>query len=411
MARSVHNPWLHRFALLTSIATLVLIGVGGLVTSKGVGMSVPDWPTTYGYNMFFFPISKWQGGIFWEHIPSARGFGGWPFDRHSRGLALGEGIPPLAALAWCACFFAVVLQGVLGGLRVVLFKDEIGIFHAALAQSFLVSLCAIALFTSRWWRNLPATFAPVVDHKNLRRLLLIGASLIFAQLVLGATMRHQHAGLSISDFPLAYGKLWPAMDPASVASYNQNRFEVEAVNPITAFQIGLQMVHRLVALLIFCAVALCAWSARRQLGARHPLAKLSLAWLGLIVLQIVLGASTIWSHKAADIATAHVVVGALSLVTGALLTIVSFRVLIPVRAAAPAATESAHAPMLSGKPAASTRNSKSEIESYRPDVDRSRQCRKDLVRCFFRFDQGAPHVSGVADHAGGFLSWLSGPLD
>ncbi len=239
-------------------------------------------------------------------------------------------------------------------MRVVLFKDEIGIFHAALAQMFLVLLCAIALFTSRWWQNVPATLAPVIDRKNLRSFLLIGVSLIFIQLVLGATMRHQHAGLAIPDFPLAYGKLWPAMDPVSIDSYNQNRFQVEAVNPITAFQMGLQMAHRLVALLIFCAVSICAWSARRQLGARHPIAELALVWFGLIVLQVILGASTIWSNKAADVATAHVVVGALSLVAGALLTIVSFRVLIPARAAALAATKSDQAPFMSRKPAASS---------------------------------------------------------
>ena len=58
---------LHRFALLTAVATLGLVGVGGLVTSHGVGMAVPDWPNTYGYNMFFFPISKWVGGVFYEH--------------------------------------------------------------------------------------------------------------------------------------------------------------------------------------------------------------------------------------------------------------------------------------------------------------------------------------------------------
>jgi heme a synthase len=144
------------------------------------------------------------------------------------------------------------------------------------------------------------------------------------------------------------------MGSDSVASYNQNRFEVDAVNPITAFQIGLQMVHRLVALLIFCAVSICAWSARWQLSARHPIARLALVWFGLIVLQVILGASTIWSHKAADVATTHVVVGALSLVAGALLTIVSFRVLIPVRVAALAATEPAQASFVSRKPVASS---------------------------------------------------------
>jgi len=67
MTRSSDNCWLHRFALLTAAATLFLIWMGGLVTSHGAGMAVPDWPTTYGYNLFFFPSSKWVGGIFYEH--------------------------------------------------------------------------------------------------------------------------------------------------------------------------------------------------------------------------------------------------------------------------------------------------------------------------------------------------------
>src|SRR2546427_9736556 len=64
---SSNNPWLHRLAVFTAVATVALLGVGGLVTSHGVGMAVPDWPTTYGYNPFLFPISKWTGGIFYEH--------------------------------------------------------------------------------------------------------------------------------------------------------------------------------------------------------------------------------------------------------------------------------------------------------------------------------------------------------
>src|SRR5271166_3140692 len=57
----------HRFAVLTAVTTLVLLGAGGLVTSRGVGMAVPDWPNTYGYNLFFFPFSQWVGGVFYEH--------------------------------------------------------------------------------------------------------------------------------------------------------------------------------------------------------------------------------------------------------------------------------------------------------------------------------------------------------
>jgi cytochrome c oxidase assembly protein subunit 15 len=154
----------------------------------------------------------------------------------------------------------------------------------------------------------------------LQRLFLFTAVLILFQLILGATMRHQHAGLAISDFPLAHGKLWPATDAASVARYNEQRIEITAVNPITAFQIELQMVHRIVALLILVAVALCAWRARRT-----RVAKVSLFWLGLIVTQAALGAATVLSDKAADVATAHVLVGALSLATGSILSIVAVR--------------------------------------------------------------------------------------
>jgi len=187
------------------------------------------------------------------------------------------------------------------------------------------------------------------DRLRLRPLLLGLTLLIFGQLIIGATMRHAHAGLSIPDFPLAYHKLWPPMDAASVAAYNDNRLAVNETNPITAFQIGLQMVHRLTALLIFCVVLACAVLTRR-FGSRHPLARGARFLLGLIFCQIILGAATIWSNKAADIATLHVVVGALSLVTTALLTIVAFRVLIPARAAIPAATPSAQAPFASPKP-------------------------------------------------------------
>jgi len=407
MARSVNNPWLSRYALFTAIATLALIALGGVVTSKDVGMAVPDWPNSYGYNMFLFPVSKWAGGVLYEHthrlvatvvgvlvvaltrwtcgriackpliviglLELGAGFGMLHYYPALKGAGYfmsGIGVVVLLAgsnwfqnkpaaplvqkLAWLA-FALVQIQGLLGGLRVVLHDDSIGIFHAALAQLFFVLLCAIALCTSRWWGNLSSAFAPVADNHGLRRLLLVTTLLIFGQLILGATIRHQHAGLAIPDFPLAYHKIWPPMDAASVSLYNQQRVDAADPNPITALQIGLQMAHRLFALMIFCAVVLCAWATRRYLGARHPLAKFSLGWVGLIFLQIVLGAVTIWSNKAADIATTHVVVGALSLANGALLTVVSFRVLISPCVAVQTSTTPASSPAPSGQPATSAK--------------------------------------------------------
>jgi len=340
------NKGLGAFAILTAFAALVLISLGGLVTSHGAGLAVPDWPTTYGYNMFLFPVSRWVGGIFFEHthrlMASVVGLltavlAIWLWVREPR-----RWVRRLGVIA----FLAVLLQGLLGGLRVVWLKDQIGIFHAILAQLFFILLCAIALFCSRWWRNGLAG-RPFADRAGLRGLILLTTAVVFCQLVVGATMRQQHAGLAIPDFPLAYHKLWPPLDSASIAAYNARRADFQGENAITAAQIILQMTHRAMALAIFVLVIVAARRLHRQLGPCHVLSRFSLVWVGLILVQIALGAFTIWSNKAADVATAHVVAGALTLATGALLTVISFRVLIPIRASVSNAGEA----ILVGKPA------------------------------------------------------------
>lgn len=369
------------FALGTAAVTLWLIALGGLVTSHGVGMAVPDWPNTYDYNMFFFPVSQWVGGIFYEHthrlLASAVGMmtgilalwlhgaaarkvmqviGGflmlgsaatWFFAHRGADAAVlgltGTALL-IASLYWpsgrgaashlkklgVVAFIAVVLQGVLGGLRVTAMKDEIGIFHATLAQAFFALLCVIALLSSRWfiftaerWKTglLPEA------GKARTILLFCGATtgLVLLQLILGATMRHQHAGLAIPDFPLAYGKLWPDTSPVAVETYNQRRLEVLAVNQITAGQIHLQMLHRILALIIVGAVVSCALLLARTTNTPRLLRNMCYGWVFLIIAQGCLGVFTIWSNKAADIATSHVVLGALALATGTILSIVSIR--------------------------------------------------------------------------------------
>jgi cytochrome c oxidase assembly protein subunit 15 len=288
-------------------------------------MSVPDWPNSYGYNMFAFPISKWTGGIFYEHThrlwASAVGLmttilAIWLWLKDSRQWMKWLGV---------TAFLLVVAQGVLGGLRVTMKMDSLGIFHGVTAQSFFVLTCAIALFTSRFWSGLAAKQKTFSVPRGLRSHVLFVTILIFLQLVLGATMRHQHAGLAIPDFPLAYGKIWPDISADAIAGYNARRISVTAENPVTAFQIILQMVHRFVALVIFLGVAAGAWLAQRRLGGKDPLTKLAVFWVALVFSQIALGAATIWSNKAADVATAHVLVGALALVTGALWCVIAFQ--------------------------------------------------------------------------------------
>jgi cytochrome c oxidase assembly protein subunit 15 len=319
-----HHPALFWFAVLNAAATFLLIGLGGLVTSHEAGMSVPDWPTSYGYNMFALPFHFWVGGAFFEHthrlLASVVGLlttllAVWLWLKDARKWMHWLGV---------AAFLLVVAQGILGGLRVDLRMASLGIFHGAIAQTFLVLVCFLAVFTSRWWQE-SAPVPPVAVPRGLRSHVLWVTVLIFGQLLIAATMRHQHAGLAISDFPLAYGKLWPDTSAAAVAGYNAHRVEMNGENPITAFQVELQMIHRLAAYAIFLGVAAAALLARKRLGGGDPLSRLALAWLGLLAVQILLGAATIWTNKAADVATAHVMVGALAMLTGALWCLIATR--------------------------------------------------------------------------------------
>src|ERR1700682_3506744 len=210
------KKWLSRFAWFTAVAALFLICSGGMVTSKGVGLAVPDWPTTFGYNMFLFPVSKWVGGIFFEHthrlIASTVGFmtiilAGW--------LRLGEDRQWVRSLGYVA-LAAVILQGVLGGLRVTMLKDEIGIFHACLAQAFLALLVIIALVTSDFWPRLPKEDVDLKKFAPIKTMALAITAAIYLQLALGATMRHQHRDLAILDFPTANGAWLPDTRPGTI---------------------------------------------------------------------------------------------------------------------------------------------------------------------------------------------------
>jgi heme a synthase len=306
----------HFWALATLASTFLLLCSGGIVTSKGVGMSVPDWPTTYGYNMFLFPISGWVGGIFYEHthrlVASVVGL---------MTMILALSLLAVEPRRWVrnlgvAAFLAVCLQGLLGGLRVSLYKDEIGILHATLAQSFFCLLGIITIATApRFIRGAWDRFIP---DQPLRNLAAAATILVFIQLVLGASMRHEHAGLSIPDFPLAYGKILPDTSPQALETINAKRAASDLV-PTTAVQIWLQMAHRLGAVLVLAAVAAIVIRATRARLSRQAVAWSSI-WFAMILAQAGLGAWTIWSNKAADVATAHMALGALSLLFGVILT-------------------------------------------------------------------------------------------
>jgi heme a synthase len=292
------NLGLHRFAVATAAATVLLLTAGGLVTSTESGLSVPDWPTTYGQNPLTFPLSKWVGGIRFEHshrlIASAVGLmtvvlALWLARREPRRWVRRLGYAALAA---------VVAQGILGGLTVLFFlPTAVSVAHACLAQSFFCLVVALAVVTSPAWKG-----APRVRAGRLARVAVLAAAAVFLQLTLGAVMRHIKAGLAIPDFPLAFGRVIP---------------------PLSSLPVAIHFAHRAGALVVlgFAVVStVLAWRSGRK-GPRRAASIL----LGLVALQFALGALTVLSGKAAAAATAHVVVGALVLAAAVILALTSRR--------------------------------------------------------------------------------------
>ncbi len=311
---------LYRLACFTAVAVILLICSGGLVTSTDSGLAVPDWPNSYGYNMFTFPWPRWSsGGVFHEHSHRliASGVG---LLTVILALALWFGEPRrwLKRLGIVAVV-AVSLQGLLGGLRVLWLKDEIGIFHAALAHGFLCLVCFLAFALSQRWEVLGSLALGDVAGRNwLRSIAVFAVLAIYGQLLLGASMRHAHADLSIRDFPLAYGRVLPPLDDASIAAINAGRVNDLRLPPTTRGQIVLQMLHRVGALVVLFGVGMTFLRALRVSSLPVGLRRVAFLWPILILAQATLGMFTIWTDKSADIATAHAGLGAVSLATGVL---------------------------------------------------------------------------------------------
>jgi cytochrome c oxidase assembly protein subunit 15 len=177
----------HRLACVTAGATVGLIVAGGLVTNTGAALAVPDWPTTFGHNLFLFPWSGMVGGVLVEHGHRLLGAAiGLLTGILALALAVGDrrrwvrGLGMLAVALVCA-------QGLIGGLRVVLLRDTLALFHGCLAQLFFALLVGIAVVTGRDWRM------PSVAAAGARRLAPLGAlavAVVYGQVVLGAFTTH-----------------------------------------------------------------------------------------------------------------------------------------------------------------------------------------------------------------------------
>ena len=286
---------LHRFAMLAVGATFCLIFVGGLVTSTGSALAVPDWPLAFGKL-----IPAWQGGIRFE-------FG----HRVVAGFVV---ILTLILMSWAlmvekrrwvrntalAAFGLIIVQAVLGGITVLFeLPLAIAVTHAATAQAFFCVMVSIAIFTNPRWEQ-TAHHDEGEAHPALPVLAGITTAVIYAQILVGALMRHLGAGLAIPDFPLAFGQLLP---------------------PYWNEYIAVNFAHRMGAIAVS---AMIVWTVVRVMRAHRNEAQLRRPALGLIfllALQVSLGAITIWSGRAVLPTTAHVAVGAAVLATSLTLTI------------------------------------------------------------------------------------------
>ncbi|MBZ0170616.1 Heme A synthase [Candidatus Methylomirabilis lanthanidiphila] len=187
----VCSPWPHRFALSTAAATLLLIFVGGLVTNTGAGLAVPDWPTTFGYNMFLYPWSQMVGGIFYEH------------SHRLIGSLVGLLTVALACVLWLkepggsvrwlgvVAVGAVIIQGVLGGLRVILTPtgSELALIHGLLAQAFFALIVSVVVLTSAEWKQRPGEIM-MTDGGAIPRFCLLTTGLVYFQIFFGGMLTH-----------------------------------------------------------------------------------------------------------------------------------------------------------------------------------------------------------------------------
>lgn len=287
---------LHPYAVCVAVCTGLLVFAGGLVTSTGSGLAVPDWPLSYGQVM-----PPMVGNVRFEHghrmVATAVGFltivlAVWIWKRDPR--------PHVRRLGWIA-LGAVVLQGLLGGLTVLLLLPApVSVAHACIGQSFFCIVVSLALLTSPGWRRPAVARAESGSGPSVRILAPLATGVVFLQLVLGAAMRHTEAGLAIPDFPLAFGRLVPPFDRPGV--------------PI-------HFAHRMGALCVALAVG---WVVVRMLARfrdEPALARPALLLGALVVVQIALGATTVWTQKAVVPTTLHVLTGALVLATSLVLTL------------------------------------------------------------------------------------------
>jgi len=289
---------LYRFAQFSVVAVVFLLLAGAAVKSTESGLSVPDWPLSYGQVM-----PPMEGGVFFEHGHRmvATGVGVltvilafWFWVRDPR--------PELRRLGWIALIL-VILQGILGGMTVLLkLPTAVSAAHACLAQAFFLVVVFLALSVSRGWNEgEPVTLKRATA---LPWIATVTTAAIYLQLILGAVTRHLNAALVIPDFPLVFGGLVP---------------------PAFTTEIAVHYAHRLGAVVVTLLSFATVVSAFKTAGRRKDFRAPALLLAHLVVIQVVLGGLIVLTRRQVHVTTTHVVVGALVLASSFVLTARTWR--------------------------------------------------------------------------------------
>lgn len=307
------SRWPHRWAVALVCATFPLIWIGGLVTTYDAGMAVPDWPNTYGYNLFLYPWQTWVYGPWGLFIEHGHRLLGSVVGMITIGLVVScwrctqERV--LRALSLVA-LAAVIFQGALGGLRVVQDQVQLAKIHGCFGPAFFALAVALATMTSQRWKTGQLTAS--ASLAKTERLAVVTTLLAYCQLVLGAQLRHLPAGASPGDFRIAV------------------------------------VFHLATAAALVVYVGLLAWTVLRSQRSEPALMRPTVGLSLLITLQLILGCGTwvvkygwpswlgdyAWAaaytvtadgNQAAWLVTAHVATGSLILVTSLLVALRSVR--------------------------------------------------------------------------------------
>lgn len=311
-----YRPGLARFAAAAAAWVFLVVTMGAFTTSIGAGMAFPDWPLSNGS----INPEGWLRDVYMFAEHSHRLFGmGMGLLAITTAVWLQRREPRrwVRRLGWTALAI-VVVQGLIGGKRVLLNSIEVPGFdltlgqmltipHGILAQVYVCVLFAVAASLSRPWLSGATHAVP----KGLRRAAAGLVVLVLAQLVIAAVMRHNMAGLAIPSFPHSTPE--GGWLPAS-----------------SDFRVVIHFVHRAMALVLALAIPCLALAIFRQPDVSAGLRRLATALLLLLVVQISLGAATVLSLRDPYFTTGHVIVGALLLAVSFLLAFWMHR---PLRAA------------------------------------------------------------------------------